>query len=68
MSFLENCHVTIAADGVWFMRYSISNNMIDITKGMFGQFPKTSMTALDKVEDKYIITGSVDGYIFIWGR
>lgn len=31
------------------MRYSNTHNAVDIIKGMFGQFPKTSMTALDKI-------------------
>jgi len=53
---------------VWFARYSLSNNIVDITKGMFGQFPKTSMAALDKISDKYVISGAVDGYVFIWNK
>ena len=38
---------------------------LDIVKGMFGRFPKTSMTCLGKVAD-FIISGGVDGYIYVW--
>lgn len=35
-------------------------------KGMFRIFPKTSMTCLSVVNETYIISGTVDGYVFLW--
>ncbi len=33
---------------------------------MFRIFPKTSMTCLSVVDETYVITGTVDGYVFLW--
>ncbi len=38
---------------------------LSATRGMFGQYPKTSMICLQKA-DNYVITGGVDGYIYVW--
>jgi hypothetical protein len=38
---------------------------LEITKGMFGRYPKTSMICLGKVGD-FVISGGVDGYIYVW--
>lgn len=35
---------------------------------MFRIFPKTSMTSICAVDETYLITGSVDGYIFLWAN
>lgn len=35
---------------------------------MFRIFPKTSMTCLSVVNDTYLISGSVDGYVFLWAH
>ena len=32
---------------------------------MFGHYPKTSMICLEQA-DNYVITGGVDGYIYVW--
>ena len=64
--FQENHHVTICADGLWFMRYSASNNVLELTKGMFTTFPKTSQCSITVINQSYIVSGGVDGYIYIW--
>ena len=38
---------------------------IEIVKGMFGRYPKTSMLCLGRVGD-FVISGGVDGYIYVW--
>lgn len=59
-------HVTVSSDGVWFSKYSENTKQFEIVKGMFRIFPKTSMTCVSAVDETYVITGSVDGYIFLW--
>jgi WD40 repeat protein len=33
---------------------------------MFTQFPKTSQCSITNMDNKYIISGGVDGYVYIW--
>ena len=69
ISFGDHHLVTVSADGVWFHKFSIQNgNKFEITKGIFGVFPKTSMTCLTKISNQFIVTGGVDGYIFVWSN
>ena len=68
IGFGDHHLVTIGADGVWFSKYSLNDSEFRLTKGMFGKFPRTSMNCITKVGTEYIITGGVDGYIFIWSN
>ncbi len=63
-----NQHVTVAADGVWFCKFVESTCSVEVVKGMFRIFPKTSMTCICAVDEVYLLTGSVDGYIFLWAH
>lgn len=36
-----------------------------MTRGMFGQFPKTSILCVEQA-GSYVIGGGVDGYIYAW--
>ena len=69
MSWGSNFHVTAAADGVWFSCYNEAEGIqLDITKGMFRIYPKTSMSCLAVVDETYVISGSIDGYVFLWAH
>jgi len=58
-------HVTACADGLWFNKMSNEDKELEVMKGMFGRYPKTSMTCLGKVGD-FVISGGVDGYVYVW--
>lgn len=38
---------------------------MEVIKGMFGRFPKTSICCLAKAGE-YLVGGGVDGYIYVW--
>lgn len=61
----QNLHVTVAADGVWFMRMLKEDKEVQIVRGMFRRFPKTSMLCVVSFEN-YVISGGVDGYLYFW--
>jgi WD40 repeat protein len=61
----DDTHVTSCADGVWFMQALRNSDQLKVTRGMFGHFPKTSMVCLYQAGN-YIISGGVDGYIYVW--
>ena len=69
VSWGSNFHVTVCADGVWFSRYiEAEGKKLEITKGMFRIYPKTSMTCVAVVDETYVISGSIDGYVFLWAH
>lgn len=56
--------VCVGADGLWYSHFN--GEELCVTKGMFGVYPKTSMTCLDIINNNYVVSGSVDGYVFLW--
>ena len=66
LRFQDNHHVIISAEGLWFLRYSATGQVLESTKGMFTTFPKTSQCSITVINDQYLVSGGVDGYIFIW--
>ena len=60
---VRNTHVTASADGLWF--FSERSGEIEVLKGMFGKYPKTSMLCLGASGD-YLVSGGVDGYLYVW--
>jgi len=58
-------HITAAADGIWFIRMQGENKKVEVVKGMFKRFRKTSMLCMIKIEN-YILSGGVDGYVYVW--
>lgn len=61
----EDLHVIACADGIWITKMHKSSKDIEVIKGMFGSYPKTSMTCLAHAGN-YLISGGVDGYIYVW--
>lgn len=68
IAWTRNHHITAGADGLWFIKYSESGAELEIVKGMFRVSPKTSMTCLCVVDSVYVISGTVDGYVFLWAH
>jgi len=33
---------------------------------MFTKYPKTSQCSIVNINDKYLVSGGVDGYIYVW--
>lgn len=61
----QGLHVIAVADGIWFIRMVKENKEVEIMKGMFKRFPKTSMLCMINFEN-HIVSGGVDGYIYVW--
>jgi len=34
-------------------------------KGMFGRYPKTSMSCIGVIGE-YVVSGGIDGYVYVW--
>lgn len=65
ISIGQSTHIVCCADGIWFIGAMKNPEELVVTRGIFGQYPKTSIICIEQAGN-YVIGGGVDGYIYVW--